>query len=89
MGTFPDRQHYFAAAGENRDIGSLWRGPFFIGRILFSRINKIQVWRRSDLTKKKLKNNLWGPRGVPQPGVPPKIGKLVNLRPSLRSEREL
>ena len=35
MGTFPDRQHYFAAAGENRDIGSLWRGPFFIGRILF------------------------------------------------------
>ena len=35
MGTFPDRQHYFAAAGENRYIGSLWRGPFFIGRILF------------------------------------------------------
>ena len=35
MGTFPDRQHYFAAAGENRDIGSLSRGPFFIGRILF------------------------------------------------------
>ena len=52
MGTFPDRQHYFAAAGENRDIGSLWRGPFLIGRILFSLINKIQVWRRSDLTKK-------------------------------------
>ena len=35
MGTFPERQHYFAAAGESRDIGSLWRGPFFIGRILF------------------------------------------------------
>ena len=37
---------YFAAAGENRDIGSLWRGPFFIGRILLSQIHKIQVWRR-------------------------------------------
>ena len=63
MVTFPDRQHYFAAAGENRDIGSLWRGPFFTGRILFSRIHKIQIWRRSDLTKKKLKNIFRGPRG--------------------------
>ena len=34
-GHFPDRQHYFAAAGENRDIRSLWMGPFFIGRIMF------------------------------------------------------
>ena len=58
MGTFPDRQHYFAAAGENRDIGSLWRGPFFKGRILSSQIHKIQVWRRSDFTKKNEKN-IW------------------------------
>ena len=34
MGTFPDRKHYFAAAGENRDIGSLWKRAFFIGRLL-------------------------------------------------------
>ena len=75
MGTFPERQHYFAAAGENRDIGSLWRGPFFTGRILFSRIHKIQILRRSDLTKKLFLGVLegtstWGP---------PKKGKTCQL----------
>ena len=26
MGTFPEGQHYLSAAGENRDIGPIWRG---------------------------------------------------------------
>ena len=34
MGTFPEGQHYFSAAGENRDIGPLWRRLSLTDRIL-------------------------------------------------------
>ena len=27
MGSFPQPQHFFAAAQENEDIGALWKGP--------------------------------------------------------------
>ena len=33
-GTFPEGQHYLSAAGENGDIGPLWRGLYLTDRIL-------------------------------------------------------
>ena len=27
VGSFPQLQHFFAAAQENEDIGALWKGP--------------------------------------------------------------
>ena len=79
MVTFPHRQHYFAVAGENRDVGSLWMGPFFILRILFLRIHKIQIWSRSDLTQKKLKIFLGVLGGITSKWGPPKNGKTSQL----------
>ena len=34
MGTFPEGQNYLSAAGENRDIGTLWMGLSLTDRIL-------------------------------------------------------